>query len=355
LSTRERLRRSAASLINARSRAGSRELGLGITFHGVGKVGEQHPLDVTLDVERFEEQIRYLRAHYELVRGSELLDAVRARRRGQKLPVAITFDDDERSHLTVAKPILDRLGAPATFFLGGASLHGPVTFWWDRLERAYVAGAIDEAELRVLVPPRDGPRDPDTRDLRALVADIEFMEPRHRDELSELLKSRAGSDPDDAGLRPDDVRNLCDGGRHEIGFHTRSHYNLAILDDAQLHEELTAGRDELAEIVGKELTSIAYPGGRWNHRVADASRDAGFELGFTCDPIPADPDADPLHVGRLVPTWCRTVGQFAIAVATAMAGRREAWPLVEGGPTPAAAPGTGAALGTDAVAGHAEG
>ena len=321
--------------MDARSRASHCDRGLAIAFHGVGEGGERHPLDVTIDVERFEEQIRYLDAHYALVRSSELLDAVRARRWGEKLPVAITFDDDLRSHLTFAKPILDRLGAPATFFLGGAGLDGHLTFWWERLERAYVAGSINEEELRGLVPRRDGRRGADTRDLRAIVVDIEFMEPRDRDELSEKLGSRAGSDPDGAGLRPADIRDLSDGGRYEIGFHTRSHYNLAILDDAQLANELTAGRDELAEIVGSSLTSIAYPGGRWNHNVADASRDAGFELGFTCDPIPADPDADPLHIGRLVPNWCKTRGQFALEVASAMAGRQQPWPIVE---RPAPAP-----------------
>jgi len=323
--------------MDARSRANGSDRGLAIAFHGIGEVGEQHPLDVTVDVARFEQQIRYLDEHYALVRSSELLDAVRTRRWGEKLPVAITFDDDLRSHLTFAKPILDRLGAPATFFLGGAGLDGRLTFWWERLERAYVAGSIDEEELRGLVPRRDRSSGSDTRDLRAIVVDIEFMEPRDRDELSEALGSRAGSDPDDAGLRPGDIRDLCDGGRYEIGFHTRSHYNLAILDDARLADELIAGRDELTEIVGRSLTSIAYPGGRWNHHVVDACRDAGFELGFTCDPIPADPDGDPLHIGRLVPNWCKTQGQFALEVASAMAGRQQPWPIAER-PAPAPAP-----------------
>jgi peptidoglycan/xylan/chitin deacetylase (PgdA/CDA1 family) len=349
MTTRESLRRSAAWLMNDRSRASRSERGLAIAYHGVGAVGERHPLDVTLDVEQFEEQLRYLQHHYDLVPSSELLDAVKVRRWGKKLPLAITFDDDLRSHLTFTKPVLDRLGIPATFFIGGASLHGPLTFWWERLELAYVAGSIDEEELRKLVPRREGSDGSDTRDMRALVVDIEFMAPHARDALDELLGSRAGPGPDDAGLRPDDVRDLSDGGRYEIGFHTRSHYNLTVLEDAQLAEELTAGRSELARIIGRELTSIAYPGGRWNHRVVDAAREAGFELGFTCDPIPADPYADPLHIGRLVPNWCRTLGQFANAVSSAMAGRQEAWPVIDPRPgttLAAAAPATAQAGGS---------
>jgi peptidoglycan/xylan/chitin deacetylase (PgdA/CDA1 family) len=355
MTTRESLRRSAARLMNDRTRASRSERGLAIAYHGVGPVGERHPLDITLDVERFEEQVRYLQHHYDLVPSSELLDAVKARRWGQKLPLAITFDDDLRSHLSYTKPVLDRLGVPATFFIGGASLHGPLTFWWERLELAYVNGSIDVEELRALVPPRDGSNGSDERDLLTLVFDIEFMAPHARDALNELLGSRAGSEPDDAGLRPDDIRDLSDGGRYEIGFHTRSHYNLTVLEDAQLAEELTAGRSELARIIGRDLTSIAYPGGRWNHRVVDATREAGFELGFTCDPVPADPDADPLQIGRLVPTWCKTLGQFAIAVSSAMAGRNEPWPVID--PRPGTTLATEAPAAAQAGAGgdHAHG
>ena len=60
----------------------------------------------------------------------------------------------------------------------------------------------------------------DTRDLREIVTDIEFMEPSDRDELAELLGRRAGRDPDDAGLRRADIRDLSADGRYEIGFHT---------------------------------------------------------------------------------------------------------------------------------------
>ena len=98
------------------------------------------------------------------------------------------------------------------------------------------------------------------------------------------------------------------------------------------------GRAEVAEAAGQELTTIAYPGGRWNHRVADAAREAGFEFGFTCDPIPVDPGSGPLHLGRLVPTWCVTPGELAFAVASAMAGHYPAWPLAEGRPKPTLAP-----------------
>ena len=332
------LRASLARGLNLRHRAAGRRRALAIAYHGIGETNDPGPLDLNLGVERFDQQVRYLKEHYELVRASELLPAARARRRGGRIPVAITFDDDLHSHLALAKPVLDRIGAPGTFFLCGSSLDRPLTFWWDRLERAVAARLTDEAELRDLVPAREGGVAAGSRGLREIATDIEFIDPGDRDALSELLEARLGPDPETAGLRHDDVRALSSGGRHEIGFHTHSHYNLTILDDAQLAAELTEGRAEVMAAAGQPVTSIAYPGGRWNHRVLAAAREAGFELGLTCDPIPTFPDSDPIHVGRLVPAWCTDLAAFAFTVARAVDGHYPPWPIPPERPGPVAAP-----------------
>ena len=332
------LRASLARGLNLRHRAAGRRRALAIAYHGIGETNDPGPLDLNLGVERFDQQVRYLKEHYELVRASELLPAARARRRGGRIPVAITFDDDLHSHLALAKPVLDRIGAPGTFFLCGSSLDRPLTFWWDRLERAVAARLTDEAELRDLVPAREGGVAAGSRGLREIATDIEFIDPGDRDALSELLEARLGPDPETAGLRHDDVRALSSGGRHEIGFHTHSHYNLTILDDAQLAAELTEGRAEVMAAAGQPVTSIAYPGGRWNHRVLAAAREAGFELGLTCDPIPTFPDSDPIHVGRLVPAWCTDLAAFAFTVARAVDGHYPSWPIPPERPGPVAAP-----------------
>jgi peptidoglycan/xylan/chitin deacetylase (PgdA/CDA1 family) len=338
LSVKKRLRLPAARLLSLRLRASGRKRGLAIAYHGIEDSAERDPLGLTLDAGIFEMQVRYLQAHYRLVHGSELLGAVRARQRGEPFPVAITFDDDLRTHLSTAKPILDRCDAPATFFLGGTSLDRPWTFWWERLERAFAAGLVGEAELRELVPPREGRGPIDSRGLKKIATDIESIEPDDRDALSALLGARLGPDPEDAGLRRSDIHALSADGRYEIGFHTRSHYNLTILDDAQLAEELTVGRAEVEAAAGQALRSIAFPGGRWNGRVLDAARAAGYVRGFTCDPVPAVSESDPLRVGRLVPGWCVTLDEFAIAVAYAMAGHYPAWPAVSDRPIPIQAP-----------------
>ena len=68
---------------------------------------------------------------------------------------------------------------------------------------------------------------------------------------------------------------------------------------AEVQEALTAGRDELAEAIGRPLTVFAYPHGGTDEQIADAARQAGFLAAFTTDPRPVGATDDPLLLGRI--------------------------------------------------------
>ena len=70
--------------------------------------------------------------------------------------MAITFDDDLRSHVDFAAPLLARVGATATFFLSGSSLDDPNRFWWERLQEAFDRG-LDLPSVGDGPAPRDDP------------------------------------------------------------------------------------------------------------------------------------------------------------------------------------------------------
>jgi peptidoglycan/xylan/chitin deacetylase (PgdA/CDA1 family) len=234
------------------------------------------------------------------VPASEILDAVRRRRRGQRFPVAITFDDDLASHLRHALPALRREGLPATFFLGGASLSGPYAYWWDDLQRA-----IDER----LVPPDGLPYlletevqaalDRSPRSILDLASRIVRLEPAQRHDVAAALHAAVGPPPADTGLRADDVRALVAGGC-TVGFHTLPHDALPSLPDAALEDALRDGRDALAEASGGKLELIAYPHGKADARVTAATRAAGFSCGFTTARGPVGPQTDEFLVPRTV-------------------------------------------------------
>jgi peptidoglycan/xylan/chitin deacetylase (PgdA/CDA1 family) len=293
--------------------------GVAIVYHRVGgSHGDPHfEILPAVSSEVFDRQLRHLRRHYRVVPAAELLDAVRNRRRGQRFPLSITFDDDLASHLRDAVPGLQREGLPATFFLGGVSLHEPHPFWWEDLQRT-----VDER----LIEPNALPHIAET-DLRAalerspkaifrVAAAIERLDPSERYETAAALRVAVGPPAVDEGLRAEGVQSLVAAG-FDVGFHTLGHDLLPALSDTELEQALHEGREALDTVVGTRLDLISYPYGKADERVAEAARAADFRSGFTTKRSSVTPETDPLLIPRIPPAM--SVGKTALRMARAVA------------------------------------
>ncbi len=65
-----------------------------------------------------------------------------------------------------------------------------------------------------------------------------------------------------------------------IGSHSLSHRDLTRLDDLTLRRELEGSRHRLEDALGASVTTLSYPFGRCDARVAAAAAAAGYLLGF---------------------------------------------------------------------------
>ncbi len=251
----------------------------------------------------FEAQLFRLRAHYRIVPPSTLLDAIRRRRFGQRVPVALTFDDDLRSHVETTLPVLKRLGVQAGFFLCGASLTEPHSFWWEDLQRS-----VDDRrrELLEVLPPEGGDHlaavlAGEQGALRSFGRAVENAAPAERARVASDLRRVAGG-AGGAPLDAEGVRLLAAAG-YEIGFHTLWHESLPTLDAAELAQALADGRAQLEQVVGRPLRMLAYPHGRAADREARAARDAGYACAFTGRPEALRADGNPFLLGRIEPSF----------------------------------------------------
>src|SRR4051794_27432030 len=105
----------AAALARGLHRLKGPGTGIALVYHRVdAHAGDPaRELVPALPAQAFEAQVRHLVRHYDVVTARDLPAAARARRRGARLPVALTFDDDYPSHLEHVAPALRRAGAPA--------------------------------------------------------------------------------------------------------------------------------------------------------------------------------------------------------------------------------------------------
>lgn len=162
--------------------------------------------------------------------GAEVLplDAAVRRLRDGTLPdraVVLTFDDGYASVVETAWPLLRERSWPATLFVVTDSLERELRFSWDSHE-------------------------PDHR--------------RHRLATAEELVGAAAD-----GL--------------DIGSHTRSHPWLPALGTDELDDELKQSRAVLEALLGRDVTSLAYPSGGWDVGTRAAAAAAGYQVGVTVD------------------------------------------------------------------------
>jgi len=98
--------------------------------------------------------------------------------------------------------------------------------------------------------------------------------------------------PSNCELEENDIRDLAE--TFEIGGHTVNHpQDLKLLSDEQLDYEIGENKRWLEELIGHPITKFCYPRGRYDDRVVEAVKRAGFTEARTvtigCTTLPDDP------------------------------------------------------------------
>jgi len=104
---------------------------------------------------------------------------------------------------------------------------------------------------------------------------------------SGMLGQPHPSFPPDAGVRlmtAEELRRLADFDSIEIGSHTRRHTNLGEADAEQAYEEMVASKHELEELIGRPVSSLAYPYCSYSRACPEAAKRAGYKVAVTCAP-----------------------------------------------------------------------
>jgi peptidoglycan/xylan/chitin deacetylase (PgdA/CDA1 family) len=298
-------------------RLSSRKVGVALLYHSIEESARRREDELVPPTPPalFERQLDHLGRRYRVVPASRLQAAAAERRRGRRIPLAITFDDDDPGYRKRVAPALRRAGLTATFLLNGGSLERPAPLWWRQLQAAWDRGAVDPALVSVL----PGPAAAGEPSLEGLGHAVSRLPPAERARVEETLSERVGQDAQLCGMAREEVRELAAAG-FEIGFHTVRHDYLPVLDDEELHGSVRHGRVELAEAAGAPLEVFAYPNGGTDERVRQAVEEAGFRFAFTTVPEPVTPTSDPLALGRVTPPR-GNVAELSFEITRTAAGR----------------------------------
>ena len=254
-------------------------------------------------------------------------DAVSLLKRGE-LPeraVAVTFDDGYSDNFTVALPILQRWGLPATFFVATGFLDGGC-MWNDRLIEAVRQIRGSAIDLRPLgLGESIEVTTPDQRRhlIGTVIGQMKYLDPVERmRKVDEFVGHVGAGVPKDMMMTSANVRELARAGM-QIGGHTRTHPILARLSDDEAREEIAGCKRELEAITGKTVDLFAYPNGKpdqdYGHRDVRLVKEAGYVAAFTTAPGAAIMSGDMFQLPRFG-SWDATPTRFNVRLMIADAG-----------------------------------
>jgi len=106
-----------------------------LLYHQVINTGDD-PHKIAVSPGNFLAQMRYLKKNYNIISLDKLVSYLKQRRIPSK-SVVITFDDGYVDNYLYARPILEELEIPATFFIVTSYVNTNRLFWWDSFSRIF--------------------------------------------------------------------------------------------------------------------------------------------------------------------------------------------------------------------------
>ncbi|MBK9386732.1 MAG: polysaccharide deacetylase family protein [Planctomycetes bacterium] len=254
----------------------------------------------------FAAQVEWLAKRCEVLPLREALPRSRSGAKPRRPLVAITFDDGYADNHDLAAPILEASGVRATFFVTTGFLEATRPLWFDRgaellgaVGAAHAARSVARAIGFAGAPVGDPPE--------ALLAWLEALKQESaeaRERFLAELERTLGRVVPLAGYEPmtrAQALALHQRG-HELGSHSQTHPILPSLSDEELHAEIAASREQLAQWSGASIEGFCYPNGDCDERVLAAVRDAGYRYACTTRDGVAGPSDDVLALPRICVT-----------------------------------------------------
>jgi len=260
------------------------------------------PWGICVTADNFRSQLEFLASHRTVMSVDDLVAALDAREVPTRA-TAITFDDGYADNALIAKPLLESLEIPATFFLTTGLIGQNEGYWWDELADLILSGtgpaevdiSVGNVRLHASVPAQselppslrnwrvDGepPHDARQAAYASLWRKLAKLKPAHRAAAMQELRAHFGGPeamPEThRDVRPMDWDMACTLTRQgsSVGGHARSHVPLDLMTSDDQREEISGSRSDIIAALDITPTGFAYPHGRYDRRAKKLVKEAG--------------------------------------------------------------------------------
>lgn len=266
---------------------------LALMYHRVYD-SKNNPYKLCVSPNRFEEQICYLKDHFNIV--NKIEDS------NEKLSIIITFDDGYKDFYSNAYPILKKYNVPATVFVTTGGINRDFSFWWDELYRLIMEGDL-LSQLTVNGEIFDVDCFDSREDLLYSVHKelIKLPHKVRKQQLIDLRKQITNVDETYSRImNSTQIHEVAKEGLVRIGAHTVNHIVCNREDyDTQL-QEIKDSKSILETITESGINTFAYPNGGYNETTVNILSKLGFSEAYTTDEGKIGESTDRLMIPRLM-------------------------------------------------------
>ncbi len=258
----------------------------------------------------FEKHLKKLAENYRVVPLAKLLDEVRQNR---VIPntVAITFDDGYADNLTNALPLLEKYTLPATIFVTVDMVGSDREFWWDAMEKIFLANhpLPDTLSLDDRNGQLNWELDTPHNRIKAWSELCAVLHNKTVDEINQIidmLLAEAGiplvARETHLVVNLRQLKKLASSHLIEIGSHTVSHTRLSLLQKKEQIYEILMPKRSLESVIKKPVRFLSYPFGS-EEDFTKQTKEIVIESGY--DAAIANIQADLTHPTDMfaVPRW----------------------------------------------------
>ena len=252
----------------------------------------------SLPVNRFEQQLRFLKNNFNVVSLRQGLEYLQQGYVNDHPWVAITIDDGFLDNYTHAWPILQRYGIPATIFLATDFIDTGRPPWPTQ-----IIEILDHTPLRYMeLSCRTDIRSPTARlaVLGQLMKNWSSLSPEQRFSKIDLLCSELQVNKPTRyfPLTWGQIREMRSSGVF-FGSHTVYHSILPALDESIVRMEVRESKRRIEEELQEQCLDFAYPNGNFGLREKQLLQSENFRLGLTQEPGVNTGDSDRYSLFRI--------------------------------------------------------
>lgn len=255
-----------------------------LNYHGViDKVDFNYSIN-HMDVEQFEQQIRFLSDNFNILPQEEFLYNYLNGITSKKKSILLTFDDGYENNYKFAFPVLKKYNASATIFLISSLIDTKKPTWYDLIDNTKFLFNDQKHSNEIIKLGEE--LDINTQKEIFHNNFKKYLKAQPTNKKNEILEKyfkiiglNSMENIDEKYwkiLSSEQLLKMQRSGLISFGSHTVNHPNLDQITEDQVEFELKESKLKIENILGSKINTIAFPDGAYNESVKNMSKEAGY-------------------------------------------------------------------------------